>query len=546
MALLVKTSAGQMVYNQNLIKIGNTPDCDYKINIGSDKLVIQWSETRQKFVISSDETNINLIFNNKPFIGNFLLENSVKITVAGTNEYILLKVVELAQESTVEPTPIGVIEDEKIQTINIQATTTQTLEKPTTQQMIDNIDNSKTKLDSLKEEIEEGRTSIIKQVGFAINDIKNRIDLNKKASIFVHLAMIASSIIVAFGVSNFLTGLKIEETKDFINLPMNIKILALFSLMIYGLCLLLKQGMFNFYQNKTFSSAAAESAQKLLITSSAIFFGAIYIINLLYYLNINPAFAILISLFFVAMNVVLACAAGYFKFNGHAMSFELDKNEYREDLEKVIHKYRSWIEQYVNCISSNKIKTIKEKLFNVQLKSIGETILGVLTAPFLAYGVSNTLASCFPEAAGWIRISGLRFSPIFLVLASLMIVFAFFSFVNAFLITRKIQASSVIKHDGFSNATVHGLNIFGIQAIKKLENEKNRSLIIGCTIIAIEFTMNTSYFLTEIGGDLTGIILSLVSATVPTALLLAETYMLSATKFDIYAMEDIVEKRDKI
>ena len=84
----------------------------------------------------------------------------------------------------------------------------------------------------------------------------------------------------------------------------------------------------------------------------------------------------------------------------------------------------------------------------------------------------------------------------------------------------------------------------GIQGAKKLESEKNRSLIIGCAIIFIEFTMNTSYFCTEIGGDLQGILLSIIAASVPTALLMAETYMLSQTKFDISAGNDLLAKRD--
>lgn len=406
------------------------------------------------------------------------------------------------------------------------------------------VENSRENLEKIKYEIEAARTPIIKQVGFAINDIKHRISLNFKTSIFVHIAMAVSAFVTAFGVSNFLTGLKIEETKDFINLPMNIKILGLFAVLIYGLCLLLKQGVFNYFQNKTYSTPAAVSAQTFLITTSALFFSGVYIINLLYYMSINPPFAILMSLFFVGLTVVLACSAGYFKCTGHQMSYELDKNEYREDLEAVLHKYRSWINQYINNLSESKIKTLKENLFNKQLKSLGELVLGILTAPFLAYGVSNTLASCFPEAAGWVRISGLRFSPIFLVLATFLIIFAFFSFVNAFWIIRKIQASSVVKNDGFSDYLVHGLNIFGIQAVRKLESEKTRSLIIGCAIVAIEFTMNTSYFMTEIGGDLQGITLSIIAALVPTALLLAETYMLSATKFDIYVSEDLIAKRD--
>ena len=120
----------------------------------------------------------------------------------------------------------------------------------------------------------------------------------------------------------------------------------------------------------------------------------------------------------------------------------------------------------------------------------------------------------------------------------------FFSFVNAFVCIRKLQASTVIKNDGFSDYNAHGVNIMGIQGAKKLESEKNRSLIIGCAIIFIEFTMNTSYFCTEIGGDLQGILLSLIAASVPTALLMAETYMLSQTKFDISAGNDLLAKRD--
>ena len=139
-----------------------------------------------------------------------------------------------------------------------------------------------------------------------------------------------------------------------------------------------------------------------------------------------------------------------------------------------MNDYRNLIENYINNLSKTKIQNIKDKLFNLQLKSIGETVLGILTAPFLAFGVSNTLASCFPEAAGWIRISGLRFSPVFLVLSSFMIIFAFFAFVNAFLATKKIQGSNVIKQDGFSNYLEHGVDIFGLQGVNKLDAERVR------------------------------------------------------------------------
>ena len=57
--------------------------------------------------------------------------------------------------------------------------------------------------------------------------------------------------------------------------------------------------------------------------------------------------------------------------------------------------------------------------------------------------------------------------------------------------------------------------------------------------------MNISYFATEIGGDLQGLFLSFVAALVPTALLIAETFMLSQTMFDIYASDELIAKLDK-
>ena len=183
-------------------------------------------------------------------------------------------------------------------------------------------------------------------------------------------------------------------------------------------------------------------------------------------------------------------------------------------------------------------------MFNLQLKSVGETFLGVLTAPFLAYGVSNTLAQCFPEAAGWIRISGLRFSPIFLVLATFLIIFAFFAFTMAFTCTKKIQGSSVIKQDGFTDYLSHGVNVLGLQAVRRLDSEKSAALFIACAIIFIEFTMNVSYFMRNFGDDLQSILLCIIAALVPTALLIAETFMLSQTKFEISAIEDLMAKLD--
>ena len=102
-----------------------------------------------------------------------------------------------------------------------------------------------------------------------------------------------------------------------------------------------------------------------------------------------------------------------------------------------------------------------------------------------------------------------------------------------------------MKNDGFSNYAKHGVEIYGLEGIKKLNADMRRSFIIGLSIIFIEFSMNISYFMQEMGGDLGGMFLSAVAALVPTALLIAETYMLSQTKFDIHASDELISKIDR-
>ena len=102
-----------------------------------------------------------------------------------------------------------------------------------------------------------------------------------------------------------------------------------------------------------------------------------------------------------------------------------------------------------------------------------------------------------------------------------------------------------MKTDGFSNYLQHGVEIFGLEGIRKLNTEMRQSFTIGLCIIFIEFSMNVSYFMQEMGGDLGGMALSFLAALVPTAILIAETYMLSATKFSIFACDGLTDKIDR-
>lgn len=408
--------------------------------------------------------------------------------------------------------------------------------------------SARLKIEKRKAELEEARVSIIKQIAFHINDLKSKISMNSKSGIILHIGLFVASLVLAFGVANYLTGLPLKEAGSIIQMPVNLKLVLLYSLIIYGVGLLFKQGIYLFFQNKFEELSLSNSAaEKFMIVLGVLFYAAIYLINLLYYMGPGSMifFATFMSLFFTGTCMALAFACGYFKSSKVELSKELSKYEYREDFEILVKEYQQWIERFINNLSPAKIRNIKDKSFMLQIKALGEITLGVLTAPFLAYGVSNTLAMCFPEAAGWVRISGLRFSPVFLVLATFMIIFAFFAFVNAFLCNKKIQASNVLKNDGFSSYFKHGVEIYGLEGMRKLNLDMQRSFIIGLCIIFIEFSMNISYFMQEMGGDLGGMFLSSVAAMVPTALLIAETYMLSQTKFDIHACDELIARLDR-
>ena len=526
MTIVISTSQGEKVFNKDVITVGTNPNCDVILNTGYDILLtLEYRANENKCSIINTFKSDKVLFKGQP-IKKVDVSNVCKIMFGGSDEFLGVRVI--ADAPAHQAKTITSIGKEDLTEEDIKGLYGKDVNAVT-----------KVKLEKQKEDLEDARVAIIKQVAFHINDLKQKLSTNSKTSIFLHIAMFFSSMICAFGVSNYLMGLEIKESANFLHLPTNIKVWGIYTILIYGICL-----QSNIQKEM---SKSAKLGQSFMLIFSLIFVLAIYVVNLIYYMNLNDfmTFAIFISFFFSGILAVLAISCGYFKCNGTEWSMTLDKYEYREDFESVIKTYRQWIERYINSLSNSKLQYIKDKMFNLQLKSVGETFVGILTAPFLAYGVSNTLAMCFPEAAGWVRISGLRISPVFLTLATFMIIFAFFSFVNAFFCTKKVQGSQVIKQDGFSDYQHHGVTIYGLEGVRRLNSEKNRSLTIGCAIIFIEFAMNVSYFMTEIGGDMQGIGLSLVAALVPTALLLAETLMLSQTKFDIYACDELLAKVDK-
>lgn len=528
MAFTIVTKNGERTFaDKEVVNISSQQGADYELNLGFQFLLtVQYDPQTNRCILLNQFNNPKFLFKGKTLPSKLDIDKVCKIMVDGSDEFVTIKVL---GESTTRN-----ISEENMSEADIKAIYGSDVNAA-----------AKLMIEKRKSEIENARVSIIKEVGARINDLKRKISMNSKGGIMLHIAMLFASLVCAFGVSNYLTGLPLSEAGSVIQMPTNMKLIFVYAAIIYGVGLVFKQGIFHYLQNRIGEdSTTSKLAEQFMIVLSLIFYAAIYLINVLYYISPKtfPVFAVLISLFFVSTAATLALACGYYKNNSVELKSELDSLQYREDFEHVIKEYQQWIERYTNTLSPAKIRNIKDRQFMLQIKQAGEILLGVITAPFLAYGVSNTLAMCFPEAAGWVRISGLRLSPVFLVLATFLIIFAFFAFASAFFNGKKIAGSNVLKQDGFSNYMQHGVEIYGIEGVNKLNREMRRSFIIGCVIIGIEFTMNASYFMGEIGGDLGGLILSGLAALVPTALLIAETYMLSQTKFETFACEEIVAK----
>ena len=528
MAFSLITKNGEKTFNdKELVNICSKDGFDVKLDVNFDcMLAVQYDVKTNKCTVLNQFNNEKFLFKGKQLPARLEVDKVCKIMIDGTDEFLTVKV--LGNSTTTELAEENLTEDDVKDLYGSGVNAAALL-----------------KIEKRKAELEQARIAINKETSYQINDYKHKLSMNSKGGIMLHIALLLMSLVCAFGVSNYLTGLPLKDAGTVIQMPTNLKLIFIYMFIVYGIGLTLKQGIYLYLQNTSGEGSKSSSfGEKFMIVLSSIFFISVYLINVLYYMEPKtmPVFAVLISLFFVGTAVTLSLACGYYKHNNVEISQELDKYEYREDFEKVVKEYQLWIERFVNNLSQNKISSIKDKIFTLQIKSGFEILAGVITAPFLAYGVSNTLAMCFPEAAGWIRVSGLRFSPVFLVLASIMILFAFFAFANAFTCNKKTQASNVLKKDGFSNYLQHGVEIYGLEGIRKLDREMRQSFIIGGVIIFIEYSMNVSYFAQTLGGDLMGTLLSALAALVPTAILIAETYMLSSTKFETFACDELLAK----
>ena len=532
MKIVIKYLDKQVEFdNKTTITIGNSSSCDFVIDEINDETTIKliYTQKYNSYVLVNSNNSKNVLFNNNNF-SKVLIPAKFAVNIAEHPDAIYID-----RQTSQKSNTLQRKEQPKVEVVN------NTAAKAAAYSVNSN------KNDIFSNNVETNRIAIIKEIGYKITELKDSIRSLTVTSFILNTSTIILSLVCAFGMTNFLLGLKVDSSSSVLNLTTNVGFLVCISTIVFAIAMILKQGVFSlldFNQNKKYGDS--DIAQKAIIFIASIFMLIVYAINLFYYKAI-PGFqtaAFFVSLLFAGALAVVAVGGGYFKFQTKKYNHQLTNCEYREDFETVMKSYRNLIHTFVNNLSQNRLNTVKNNLLNCQFRMIIEVFIGLLTAPFLAYGVSNTLASCFPEAANWVRISGLRFSPIFLVLATFLIIFAFFSIVRGFTISKQIKGSEIIKFDGFHDYNSHGVTVLGLDSIHSLKKEKNIVMFIACFIILIEFTMNVSYFITEIGADIQGMFLSFVTALVPTALLIAETHLLSSTMYKINNYNELLSMLD--
>ena len=267
MAIIVSTSKQEKVFSgKDVINVGTNPNCDFILELGFDVLLtLQYNNADNKCVIMNTFQSDKVLFKGQP-VKRVEVGNVCKLMFAGTDEFVSIKILAEA--------PVAAsVEHKKTVTSISQEDFTEEDIKGLYGKDVNAV--TKVKIEKQKEDLENVRVAIIKQVAFHINDLKQKLSTNSKTSIFLHIAMFISSIICAFGVSNYLMGLSIQESANYLHLPTNIKVWAAYTILTYGICLLLKQGVY-LYMQSNIQKEMSKSA-KLGQTFMLIFLSLIHI-----------------------------------------------------------------------------------------------------------------------------------------------------------------------------------------------------------------------------------------------------------------------------
>ena len=554
MKVTITSKNSEKVFNDSsVINIGTATNCNYKLNLDFDLIISLQKMDNGKWQVVNNFKSDKVLFRGQPIGSSIEIASLCKLMIADTDEFIAIKITAAGTNPKVVPGSLELANRknaERIKRVENRRTISMIEDEDLNEQDIEALygtgigAQAKIKIDRRKADIERRRALITKEIAYKANYLRGKLGQNELILAFLNFFIVFVPFAMAFILKDII---RLESLGG----QLQNRILFLAAVSFIVVTLILKLGQFLTLQNKSKRnvSQSSKTIQGLCMLSGFGIFGLIItfsIVELMAHIYqlplLIPQMLLSTSFLCIFLGIFAAITQNTIAEAGE----ELDSYESREDFQAVVKDYQQWITLFVNNVSKKKLKDIGNKIFNLEVKSGIEYVVGVITAPFLAYGVSQTLAECFPEAAGWIRLAeGFKFSPIFLALAVFMIVFAFHCFATSFATTKRLYASNVIKQDGFSDYNIHGVVLHGVESSKNLKKEAKKFFLIALCVVFIEITMNVSYFIGVMGGDVMGMILSFVGALLPTAILIMETTMLGNTKFEIIIREELLEKVDK-
>ncbi len=554
MRVTITSQNNEKIFNDSsVINIGTAPNCHFRLNLPFDLIISLQKAENGKWQIINTFKSDKILFRGQPIGKAIEIGSLCKLMISDTDEFVSIKITEAGTNPRVVTGSLELANRknaEKLKQAEVKKTMKMIEDEELNEQDIEMLygkgvgAQTKIKIDRKKLDIERRRAIVTKEIAYKSNYLRQKLAQND--ILLTILNILVAFIPIAMG---FIL-------KDIIRIQIGFnsfqnKVVFLIVIAMIIITMLLKQGQFMLLQNKGKRNVTQSSLliQRLCMLTSGGIFIAIIVFSMAELTTHTYGMPLLLPQMLLLTSflcIFLGIFAGFTKNISTESGEELDSYESREDFQAIVKDYQQWIQLFVNNITKKKLKDISNKIFNLEIKAGLEYAVGIITAPFLAYGVSQTLAECFPEAAGWIRLAeGFKFSPIFLALAMFMIIFAFHCFATSFATTKRVNASNVIKQDGFSDYNVHGVILHGVESSKNLKKEAKKFFIIALCVVFIEVSMNASYFIGVMGGDVGGMVLSFIAALLPTAILIMETTMLGNTKYEIIIREELLDKVDK-
>ena len=167
MTIVISTSQGEKVFNKDVITVGTNPNCDVILNTGYDILLtLEYRANENKCSIINTFKSDKVLFKGQP-IKKVDVSNVCKIMFGGSDEFLGVRVI--ADAPAHQAKTITSIGKEDLTEEDIKGLYGKDVNAVT-----------KVKLEKQKEDLEDARVAIIKQVAFHINDLKQKLSTNSK------------------------------------------------------------------------------------------------------------------------------------------------------------------------------------------------------------------------------------------------------------------------------------------------------------------------------------------------------------------------------